>query len=152
MFRLAAIAATAVAIASPTLAQDDDFEDVLTARQGMFRILAINLGIIGDMAKGDTEYDAEQATMAADNLHAVSMINPLILFPEGSDAEAIDGTRALPAIWENTDDVGSKWADLGEAVSGLQEVAGDGREALGPALGPVGNACKACHDEYRASE
>ena len=137
-------------MATPAAAQE--FDGHLKARQGMFRIMAINLGIIGDMAKGDTEYDAEQATMAADNLHAVSMINPLILFPEGSDAEAIDGTRALPAIWENTDDVGSKWADLGEAVSGLQEVAGDGREALGPALGPVGNACKACHDEYRASE
>ncbi|SFD98067.1 c-type cytochrome [Roseivivax sediminis] len=139
----------ALAIATPAVAQD--FDGPLKGRQGMFQILAINLGIIGDMAKGETEYDAEQAQMAADNLVAITSINPLPLFPEGSDNEALDGTRALPAIWENVDDLGAKWADLGEAAAGMQEVAGNGREALGPALGPVGNACKNCHDEYRAS-
>ena len=140
----------AFAIATPALAQE--FDGHIKARQGMFRINAVNLGIIGDMAKGDTEYDADMAQMAADNLVAVSQIQPLVLFPEGSSSEDLDNTRALPAIWENTDDFGEKWSALGEAASGLQEVAGDGREALGPALGPVGDACKSCHDEYRASD
>ncbi|ETX16470.1 cytochrome C [Roseivivax halodurans JCM 10272] len=137
------------ALATPAVAQD--FDGHLKARQGMFRIMAINLGIIGDMAKGDAEYDAEMAQTAADNLVAVSQTNPLVLFPEGSSSEALEGTRALPAIWDNTDDLLAKWSAFGEAAGGLQQVAGDGREALGPALGPVGDACSACHDEYRAS-
>ncbi|SLN28947.1 Cytochrome c-554 precursor [Roseivivax jejudonensis] len=149
MIRTSAAAALVLALASPAVAQD--FEGHIKARQGMFRIMAINLGIIGDMAKGETEYEAEMAQTAADNLVAVSGINPLVLFPEGSSNEAVEGTRALPAIWENTGDVGDKWAAFGTAASDLQAVAGDGREALGPALGPVGDACSSCHDEYRES-
>jgi cytochrome c556 len=135
---------------TPAFAQD--FEGHIQARQGMFRINAINIGIIGNMAKGDTEYDAEAAQTAADTLVAVSQINPLVLFPEGSSNEAVENTRALPAIWGNLGDFGEKWADFGEAALALQEVAANGQEALGPALGPLGNSCKSCHDEYRASD
>ncbi|ETX30631.1 c-type cytochrome [Roseivivax isoporae] len=150
MIRTAATLAAFGLLATPALAQD--FEAPLKARQGMFNILSINLGIIGDMAKGETDYDADAAQAAADSIVGVSMVNPAPLFPEGSDNAAIEGTRALPAIWEDLDDVVSKWNALGDAATNLQEVAATGQEALGPALGQVGNACKACHDEYRASD
>jgi cytochrome c556 len=65
---------------------------------------------------------------------------------------AIDGTRAMPMIWENLDDVLAKWSGFGEAAAALQTVAATGQGALGPALGELGNACKACHDDYRAPE
>ena len=44
------------------------FRRPVKARQGQFRILAINLGILGGMAKGETEYDAEAAQAAADTI------------------------------------------------------------------------------------
>ncbi|SIS88122.1 Cytochrome c556 [Roseivivax lentus] len=138
------------ALALPAMAQD--FSAQLKARQGQFRILAINLGIIGDMAKGEAEYDAEAAQSAADSIVAVSMINQGPLWPQGSSEMDLEGTRAKAEIWDNLPDVLSKWDDLGTQAANLQQVAATGQEALGPALGTLGGTCKACHDEYRAPQ
>ena len=135
-----------------TVTAQEDYSAQLKARQGQFRILAINLGILGSMAKGEMPYDAEAAQSAADSIVAVSMINQGPLWPEASDNMAIDGTRALPAIWDNFDDFLGKWDGLGTAAAELQTAAATGQEAIGPALGKVGGACKACHDDYRASD
>lgn len=142
---------TAVMLAAPA-AQAQDIEQAVKARQGQFQIMAINLGILGGMARGKTDYDAEAAQAAADSLVAISGVNPGPLWPEGSDSMSIDGTRAEPAIWDNLPDVVSKWNDFGAAAMTLQASAGDGQSALGPLLGQVGGACKACHDNYRTPE
>lgn len=147
--RFALLSAAILLTATAAVAQDYSAE--LKARQGQFRILAINLGILGAMAKGEAEYSADTAQASADSLVAVSMIHQAPLWPEGSDEMGIDGTRALPAIWDNFDDFQTKWDGLGTAVSDMQTVAATGQEAIGPALGKVGDACKACHDDYRAS-
>ena len=142
-----------LAITGGTIATaQEDFSAELKARQGQFRILAINLGILGGMAKGETPYDAETAQHAADSLKAVSMIHQPPLWPEGSDSMSLDNTRAKPSIWDDRDDFLSKWSNLGDKVTAMQAAAGTGQEALGPALGEVGNACKACHDEHRESD
>ena len=140
----------ALSLAAPAFAQDMSAQ--LKARQGQFRILAINLGIIGDMAKGEAEYDAEAATSSAESIRAVSMVHQMPLWPEGSSEMDIDGTRAKANIWDNWDDFASKWSDLGTQAENLVSVAGTGQEALGPALGQLGGTCKACHDEYRAPQ
>jgi len=79
-------------------------------------------------------------------------VNQQPLWPTGTDTMSITGTRAEPMIWDNLDDVLAKWSAFGDAAANLQTVAADGQAALGPALGEVGDACKACHDEYRAPE
>jgi len=150
-YRVTTIAlAAALAAAAPAMAQD--FDRMLKARQGQFSLNAIHIGTLGAMAKGDIPYDAEKAQTAADNLVATSGIDQAFLWPEGSDNGSIDGTRALPKIWNNMDDFVSKWQDFGEAAVEMQKVAANGRGALGPALGGLGDACKACHEEYRAEE
>ncbi|MFD1508735.1 c-type cytochrome [Lacimonas salitolerans] len=137
-------------LATPSFAQD--FSAELKARQGQFRIMALNLGIIGSMAQGQREYDAEAAQSAADTLVAVSMIQQGPHWPEGSDDMSIDGTRAQPSIWEDMDDFSSKWADFGEAAQAMQASVANGQEALGPLMGEIGGTCKACHDNHRAPE
>lgn len=127
-----------------------DLPGPVKARQGQFQIMAMNLGILGNMAKGETEYDAASAQAAADTLVAVSMIQQGPNWPAGTDEMSINGTRAKAEIWDNLDDVLAKWADFGEAAKGLQAIASDGQEGLGAAIGQVGGTCKACHDEYRA--
>ncbi|HBM58317.1 MAG TPA: cytochrome C554, partial [Citreicella sp.] len=89
---------------------------------------------------------------AADTLVAVSTINQPPLWPEGSSEMDMDGTRAKAEIWDNMDDFASKWAGFGEAASAMQQVAATGQEAIGPAMGGLGGACKACHDTYRAPQ
>ena len=121
-FSFAVAVAAMGLIAVPALAQD--FSGNVKARQGQFRILAINLGILGGMAKGEMPYDAATAQAAADSIAAVSMINQGPLWPQGSDNMSMEGTRALPAIWENQADLGAKWAALGEAAKGPGETQG----------------------------
>ncbi|MDX2482763.1 MAG: cytochrome c [Pseudodonghicola sp.] len=142
------LAAAAAMIGSIAVAQD--FSANLKARQGQFRIMALNVGILGGMAQGKIAYDAEAAQRAADTLVAVSHIDPTPLWVEGSDNMSIDGTRAMPSIWDDHDDFLTKWGGFGEAAAGMQLVAATGQEALGPALGKLGGACKACHDVHRA--
>ncbi len=127
-------------------------EAAIKARQGQFRIMALNLGVLGGIAKGEIEYDAEVAQAAADNLVTISAINQSFNWPEGSDNESVENTRALPKIWENLPDVISKWQDFGTAAATMQTAAAEGPEAIGAGLQEVGGACKACHDEYRESD
>lgn len=145
----AALCAGLVAPAGAVFAQDA--EAAIKARQGQFRILALNLGVLGGMAKGEIEYNAESAQAAADNLVTVASLNQSFNWPEGSDNMSVDNTRALPAIWDNIPDVLSKWDDLGTAAGEMQTAAAEGPEAIGAALQKVGGACKACHDDYRES-
>jgi cytochrome c556 len=145
----AALAATAVLATTPALAE---VPQAVKARQGQFNIMALNLGILGGMARGTVDYDAEAAQAAADSLVAVASLGQAPMWPAGTDAMSIDGTRAQPAIWENLDDVLAKWAAFGDAAGKMAEAAGTGREALGPNLGALGGTCKACHDTYRAPE
>lgn len=142
----AIVAATAI-LGTTAIAQDIPKE--VKARQGQFQIMAINLGILGGIAKGAIEYDAATAQAAADSLVGISMVSQAPLWVEGTDNMMIDGTRALPAIWDNIDDVVSKWNAFGEAAKAMQAAAGEGQAAIGPALGAIGGTCKACHDTYR---
>ena len=150
MKHLKAAIALAAMISGTAVYAQDDFSGQLKARQGQFRIMAINLGILGSMAKGEMEYSAEAAQMAADTLVAVSTIQQTPMWPAGSDDMAIDGTRAQTTIWEQNADFLSKWADFGTAAQAMQASVGNGQDALGPLLGQVGGTCKACHDTHRA--
>lgn len=152
MKHLKTAVALAAMISGTAVYAQDDFSAQLKARQGQFRILAINLGILGGMAQGKTEYDAEAAQAAADTIVAVSMIQQGPMWPEGSDSMSIEGTRAMPSIWEDMADFQSKWAAVGEAAQSMQVAASGGAEALGPAMGQLGGTCKACHDAHRAPE
>ncbi len=144
--RSALFIATLSLAAAPVLAQD--FGGQVKARQGQFNIMAINLGILGGMAKGAVPYDAAAAKRAADSIAAVTMIDQAPLWPKGSDNMSMDGTAALPAIWDNEGDLAAKWQALGVAVQGLQ--AATDAATLGAAIGTVGGTCKACHDANRA--
>ncbi|MBF9042144.1 cytochrome c [Rhodobacterales bacterium HKCCE4037] len=137
------------AVALPALAQESN--PAVNARQGHMQVLALNLGVVGNMARGNTDYDPEAAQAAADNLLMMSQINQRFYWPEGTDSESIEGTRALPAIWEEGSQVMEISAELVAATEGLAAVAGDGLDAMRGALGPVGGACGACHDDYRVS-
>ncbi len=157
MFGKSAIAATVLGVglslaAGVVLAASHGggpFDAAIKARQAHMQLYAYNLGILGGMAKGAREYDAGLATAAAANLAALSGLNQAGYWPPGSDSFDNDNTAALPALWDNLEDAGRKGAALAEAVSALQEAAGNGLQALQGAIGPVGQACAACHKAYR---
>ena len=134
------------ALASPALADENP---AVEQRQGQFKLYVHNFGLMGAMAQGRIDYDAEAAQTAATNLYHVTRHDQSRLWPEGTDSFSIDGTRANPAIWENLDDFVEKFTAMQTAVEALQSVAGDGLPEMQAAFGPVGQSCQACHEAYR---
>lgn len=122
------------------------------ARQSLMTLFAFNLGTLGAMAQGNTPYDADAASTAAANLAALTQVNIVPMFPEGTDADSISGTRAMPAIWENLPDVTAKYEALQNAAQAMGDAAGTELASLQAAMGPLGGACGGCHDNYRVPE
>lgn len=139
------------ASASVALAQDGPSAEQ-KARQGMMRIIALNIGVLGGMAKGEIAFDADKAGTAANTLVAVSTIDQGLLWPDGSFNDASMLTIALPVIAEKRADFAAGWTGFGEAAKGLQTAAAEGQAALGPAMGKAGNACKNCHENFREKQ
>lgn len=123
--------------------------DATKARQSQMQLYAFNLGVLGGMARGDVEYDAEKAGAAAANLAAVTRLDQSLIWPEGSDDMGVETSRALPALWDNLPDVMSKGATLAEAATAMESAATQDLASLQAAMGALGGACSACHQAYR---
>ena len=151
MKRLLAASLALGTVATVALAQSNVPQEV-RARQGLMQNYAFSLSTLGNMARGNMEYDAEIAQAAADRLVALSDIPQEAYWPEGTSSEEIDSSRALPAIWEDKDDFLGHFDELHEASVSMAEVAGDGQQALGEQMRNLGQVCGACHEEYRVSD
>lgn len=145
-----AAAGTAAALFAGTAIADGSGNPAVKARVAIMQLYANNLGQLGAMAKGKTDYDAEAASKAAGNLALLVQLDQSTLWPQGTDNGSMDGTRALPALWENFPDVMAKGAALGEAATAMQAAAGTDLASLQAAMGGLGGACSACHKAYRA--
>ena len=119
------------------------------ARQGHMQVMSLNLGILGGMARGNTDYDAEVAQAAADNLVTMGNVNQRFYWPEGTDSESIEGTRALPAICEDQATLFEIVGRFGPAAEALAASAGQGLDAMRGAIGPLGAVCGDCHEAFQ---
>jgi cytochrome c556 len=149
--RIVLTSAIVAIVAGGALAQSA-VDGAIKARKAHMGLLAFNVGPLGAMAKGDMPYDAAMATTLATNLSHIASLDMTRYWTEGSAKGEAEGTRAQPAIWENMADVGVKAAALRDATTALAAAAGTDLAALQAAMGPVGQACGACHQTYRASE
>jgi len=148
------VAGMFVIASSGLIAEDGPHDKQIKARQAMFQLYGYHMGILGGMAKGKIEYNAELATEAAQNLDAAANLGQSTFWPAGSDNgnSANARTRALPAIWETFPAITEKSDALTKATAGLVANAGNGLDALKASVGDVGAACKGCHDDYRAKK
>ncbi|WP_333830906.1 c-type cytochrome [Pararhodobacter sp.] len=140
--------ALALPLALPQAAMAN--EAAIGARKAQFQLFAFNLGVLGSMAQGRTDYDSGAAQAAADHLYHLTRVANPALWPEGSDNATAANTRALPAIWENLEDFAGRYAALQSGAEAMQAAAGTDLASLQGALGALGGACGACHDSYRA--
>ena len=142
----------AIAVAGAAFAGGHAGNPAVTARKAHMQLYQHNAGLLFAMAKGDVDYSADAASAAADNLAALSTLSQQGYWMPGTSTDDLgEQTRALPAIWQEGSKAGEIGGSLAEAAAALAAVAGDGKEAMTGALGPVGQACTACHKDYRQS-
>lgn len=144
------LAAALATIPLAAIAQDDDpVHQAVEARHGFYQMLAINMGTLAGMAKGDIAYDEAAASRAAANIEALTHYDLPSLFIEGSAHGQAEDSDAKPEIWTNMDDFRAKFSGLQQAATGASDAVKGGAENVGPVVGKLGGACKACHDSYR---
>ncbi|MTH76712.1 c-type cytochrome [Paracoccus aestuariivivens] len=146
---LAATAIAAFTFLPLAATADDAIKDAIEARHGFYKMLAMNMGTLAGMAKGEVLYDEASASRAAANIEALTHYDLPSLFIEGSASGQAEDSAAKPDIWTNMDDFKAKFAGLVEAASGASEAVKGGQDKVGPVVGKLGAACKACHDSYR---
>lgn len=139
--------AGAALVATGALAQD--VNPAVKARQAHMTLYSHHLGLLGGMARGNIDYNADAASASAASLAALTKLDQSRYWAPGTDSESIEGTRALPALWENIPRAMEIGGNLSAAADTLAGEAGNGLEALQAALGPVGQACGACHEAFR---
>jgi len=150
------VAATVAAglMAGAGVAMSGEAEDkAIKARQAVMQLYSFNLGKLGAMVKGEMDYDAAQAKLAADNLVKAASIGQDAMWPEGTameDAGMEGKTWAKKAAWDTYPEVANKHKALQEAAAKMADAAGGGVDAIKTAIGGVGGSCKGCHEDFRA--
>lgn len=147
---LAGMTLALIAFSGTGWAQDDaPFKMEIKARQGIMAYRALNIGVLGAMAKGEAEYNAEAAQKAADNLVATGTIDASMLWPEGSDHSVNPASTADAKAWTAEADIGAKDEAFKTAAAAMQSAAGGGLDALKAAMEPLGKSCSGCHEAAR---
>ena len=113
-------------------------------RQHVMAAVGGHMQALADIVRGKVEH-AGHAAVHANALADLAEIAPT-LFPAGAE-----GGDTLPAVWENPEDFQAKLAAFREAAGAMRDAAASGDPMqVGMALRDVGQACKGCHDDYRA--
>lgn len=122
------------------------------ARKAHMGLQAFYIGQLSAIAKGEAPYDAETATVLAEDLALLTSIDQRFYWVPGTAQGEVEGSRLLPAAFEEGSDIFEDAAALNEAANALAAAAGTDLAALQAGLGPVGQACGACHEAYRAPQ
>ncbi|MGR3616632.1 MAG: c-type cytochrome [Paracoccaceae bacterium] len=145
-----ALGVAAVTALATVAYADGHSNPAVGARKSVMALYGFNIGQLGAMAKGDVEYNADAAVAAANNIVLMTQVNQSAMWPAGTDSASYEGSRALPAIWEDFGDVSAKGQALADAALAMQAAAGMDLASLQGAMGALGGACGACHKAYRA--
>lgn len=121
---------------------------VIAYRQSVFRMILWNYTPLAEMVRARRPFDAAEFRRRAVRLAFLAQQLGEGFTP-GSDKGAT--TDAVPDIWLHKDDFNLKLADLVRETKALREIAKSGDEAkIKEQFGKTSNACKNCHDKYRA--
>lgn len=121
-------------------AQDPD----VLARKEAMGLIGADVKKLTAMVKGETAFDAAQAQAWFSEIAAKAGEVPTLFEPKSNtDPES----KAKDAIWDNWDDFVTKASGLKMAANAGAGI--DSPEALGAAMGGLGEACKACHSVYK---
>jgi cytochrome c556 len=125
-------------------------EEQIQIRQAGYSFMGWNMGKIKANLEGD--YNSEQVIAAANAIAGIANSGMGALYGPGTDKDIGEvKTRVKPELFANMEDVGTIARNFIAAADNLQKVAASGDQVeVSSAFGELGQACKACHDKYRA--
>ena len=123
-------------------------DQLVKQRQGAMALQGKYFGPLNNMAQGKIPYDAKIVVRNTGYLQALSDMPWDAFTPETKDLADVK-TRALPAIWAEPAKFKEAQERFQGAVTTLVAAKGDEAAAKG-AIGEVGKACGACHENFRA--
>ena len=144
---VAAVAVAAAAVSLPAAAQFQKPEDAVKYRQSAMFVMANHFGRIGAMVQGKAPYDAATALANAEVVSTMSRL-PFVGFVEGT--ASTEKGKAKANIWTDHAKFEAAAKKMQDEVAKLLAAARTNNlDNLKTAFGPVGQACKACHDDFR---
>ena len=124
-------------------------EVLVKQRQAAMTLIGKYFGPLGGMAQGKVPYNAQVVQRNAGYLDNLSRM-PWDGFDASTKGEK---SRALPAIWEQSDKFKEAASRLENEAAKLYQVSRSGDEAAVKAqIGAVGKACGSCHDNFRQKQ
>jgi cytochrome c556 len=139
------------ALAGATIAVAATPAQLIGARQQSYKNIGkANKAIMDELKKSNPSVPVIQVNATILNNLARKIPN---WFPRGTGPEAGVKTAALPIIWQQPAEFKKAAANLAGATQALSAAASKGNiDAIRAAVPAVGNACKTCHQTYRAKE
>jgi len=120
--------------------------DPIATRKGLMKENEEHSKIIVQMMRGQVPFDAPKVDAAFAQWADTAQKLPS-LFPDNSKSG--QKTRAAPKIWTEKAAFDAKAAALGKAVADNRDKAKGSVDGLRAVIPVVGNACDACHKDYR---
>lgn len=143
---LASTVLASTATADPT--PPSKGEQALTYRKSVYQVIVWNFGRMSPMAQGKAPYDALEFSRRADR---VAALTPLLTEAYPPESQGVANSKLKPEMWSNRADFDSKLKDLIDRSAALASIAKGGDfEKSKAAFFDTANACKACHEKYRA--
>jgi cytochrome c556 len=143
MLRMIAVAALAVCVAGPALA---DADASIKYRKNAMKTVGAQMGSIVAILKGEVENKDALATHAALMGAATKMSITGPAFKTKTDGEGSEKTTATGAIWND-------WAKFEAGLAALEKagaaMADAGANASMDQVKALGATCKGCHDDFR---
>jgi cytochrome c556 len=138
--------AALVALPLASQAQFAKVEDAVKYRQSALALMGAHMARVGAVVKGERPYD--KAATEAD----VAIIEMMSRLPWGAfPAGSAERTKARPEIWKEQDKFNAAAEKMQGEVQKLSAAARSGDLArIRTAFGATGQACKACHDDFRS--
>jgi len=149
--RIATVAALALSFALP-VAASMSVEDQIEARKAAYQFMSWNMGKIKAQAvDGSVAFNADQMKAAANAIAAVANSGMGALYSPDSAMDKAENTRLKPEFFQQPEKAREVGVNFGREANKLQQVAASGeKDALARQFAAVGQACKACHDNFRA--
>jgi cytochrome c556 len=149
LMKAAAIGLVTASLGAAAIAADLKPEEQIETRQAGYTFMSWNMKKIKANLDGNFSQPAVQS--AATAIAGIANSGMGALYGPGTDKDIGDvKTRVKPELFTEREAVGKVARDFIDAANNLAEVAsfGDPGEVR-TAFGNVGQACKACHDQFR---